>query len=188
MIWAFGVGVPAAWVTHALVLSRVMSARGFHPLSWMVAALFLGPMVWPFALAEASSGAPYPEVVRRGGRRPGLHVFVLLERDELPDALARQVRRLLPDCGRVVVGRVLAIGGPASIKSAAQHFLDGIAQSLDTPIVELQLLYGTADAAADRVYEEGAFAFVLRSDDPRELYDGGGQVQKVRCLRGSPAA
>lgn len=157
-------------------------------MPWAIVALVLGPALWPFALAEAAAGLPYPEVIRRGRTRPGLRVLVLLDRDELPDALERQVRRLVPDCGQVVLARVVRAGGPATVATDAACFLRDVAERLDAPIVELRILYGTIDRVAETIYEEGEFAFVFRSDDPRELYHGGGQTPKVKLVRGSPTA
>lgn len=175
----------SAWIGHAVALSRVMARRGFHPLPWTVVTLFLGPVTWPLAFAEAAAGLPHAEIVRRGRVRPGLHVLVLLDRDELPDALERQVRRLLPDCGRLVLARVIRTGGPLSTKAEAVRCLERVASLLGAEVVERRILYGTVDLVADAAHEEGEFAFVFRSDEPRELYDGGGQVQTIRRLRGS---
>lgn len=188
MFWVMAVLLASAWVGHASALSRAMGKRGFDRLSWLVVALFLGPALWPLALAEAAAGMPYPEVVRRAQTRPGLHVIVLLDRDHFPEELERQVGRLVSDCGRIVLARVVRAGGPASVRAAAVRFLGDAAASLDATITELRILYGTLDRAATAIYEEGEFAFVFRSDDPRELYDGGGRLQKVRSLPGSPAA
>jgi hypothetical protein len=52
------------WFGQAFALSQIMNGRGFHPLPWFAVASLLGPAMWPFALLEALSGPPPPDVIR----------------------------------------------------------------------------------------------------------------------------
>jgi hypothetical protein len=189
MATSFIVVIPVVWLSQALGLSLIMSRRGFHPLPWLAVSLLLGPAMWPLALAEAISGLPSPEVIRHGHRRQaGVDVFVVLHRNEFPEALARQVERVLPHCRRLVFGRVIKAGGPVTVKQEAAWFLRMVAHQLGPGEAELQILYGDMRRVVDAIHEEGDFAIVLRSDLPDELYDDGGQLQKVRYLRDVPPA
>lgn len=180
---------PIVWLGQGFGLSRIMNRRGFHPLPWFAVGFLLGPVVWPLALLEAISGRPLPDLVRRG--RPGrgaIDVFVVLDRDELPDPLASEMARLRPYCRRIVLGRVIKAGGPVLDTRYAESFLRRIAHRMKTDEAELQILYGDMGQAVEAIHREGGFAIILRGDRPEELFDGGGEMQKVRCLRDVTAA
>lgn len=178
-------GAVILWLGQAFGLSRLMNRRGFHPLPWFVVPLLIGPAVWPLALREALSGPPRPELVRRGRRGPGsLNLFVLLERDELPEQVSAQVARLMPHCRRLVLGRVIKAGGPTVIRRDAESFLRRIARNLGAKEAELEILFGDMPRAAKTIQEEGVFNLVLHGDRPDELFVG----DRVRCLRDVTAA
>ncbi|MGH2750032.1 MAG: hypothetical protein ACRDK3_04040, partial [Actinomycetota bacterium] len=180
---------PIVWFGQAFGLSRIMNRRGFHPLPWFAVGVLLGPVVWPLALLEAISGLPPPEQLRRG--RPGsgaIDVFVVLDRDELPDPLASQMAHLRPYCRRIVIGRVIKAGGPVPDTQDAENFLRRIAHQLKTDEAELQILYGDMRQAVEAIHKEGGFGIVLRGDRPEELFDDEGKMQNVRCLRDVKAA
>jgi hypothetical protein len=182
-------GAVLVWFGQALGLSRLMNRRGFHPLPWFVVPLLMGPAVWPLALVEALSGPPRQKLVRRGSRGPGaLNVFVVLDRDELPEQFNTQVARLIPNCHRLVLGRVIKAGGPREIRREAESFLHRIARNMWTRDAELRILFGDMRRAVQTIDAEGVFGVVLRCDRPDELSDGDGEIQKVRCLRDVTAA
>ncbi|MGH2750885.1 MAG: hypothetical protein ACRDK3_08450 [Actinomycetota bacterium] len=184
MFIAFVAGAVLVWFGQALGLSCLMNRRGFHPLPWFVMPLLMGPMAWPLALFEALSGPPRQELVRRGSRGPGaLNVFVLLDRDELPEQFGARVARLMPDCHRLVLGRVIKAGGPRDISRDAESFLRRIGRNMWAGDAEIRILFGDMRRAVQTIDEEGVFGVVLRGDQLDGLPDSDGETQKVRCLR-----
>jgi hypothetical protein len=177
----------ALWFGQAFGLSRLMNRHGFHPLPWFAVPLLIGPACWPLALLEAFSGPPGPEVVRGGRRGTGplqvFELFVVLERDELPAQIGAQVARLMPYCHRLVFARVIKAGGPAAIKTDAEAFLHGIARHVGSEDVELQIMCGHLRRAVETIHEESVFNLVVRSDQPDELFDADGEMQRMTCLR-----
>lgn len=189
MFIALVAGAVLVWFGQALGLSRLMNRRGFHPLPWFVVPLLMGPMVWPLALLEALSGQPRQELVRHGSRGPGpLNVFVVLDRDELPEQFGAQVTRLMPRCDRLVLGRVIKAGGPTDIRRDAESFLRRIGSNMWTRDAELRILFGDMRRAVQTIDEEGDFGVILRGDQPDELSHPDGETQKLRCLRDVTAA
>jgi hypothetical protein len=181
------VGASALWVGQAIVLSRLMNRRGFHPLPWFVVPIVIGPPGWLVALLRSLSGPPLPEVVRRGRRGTGsldvFDVFVLLERDELPSQTNAKLARLMPYCHRLVLARVLRADGHAHIKKGAEAFLHQIARDMGSKDAELQIRFGNIRRAAQEVHGESDFGgLILRSDQPDELFDNEGEIQKMTCL------
>lgn len=173
-------GAVILWFGQAFGLSRLMDRHGFHPLPWFVVPLLIGPAVWPLALLEVLSGPPRPELVRWGRRGPGsLNVFVLLERDELPEQISVEVARLMPHCRRLVLGRVIKAGGPTVIRRDAESFLRRIARNWGAKEAELEILFGDMPRAVQTILDESVFDVVLRGDRPDELFVG----DRVSCLR-----
>ena len=124
-------GLAVVWLGHAILISRVMNKRGFHPLPWFMVPLLLGPAVWPLALIEALSGPPAPELLRRGERGTGaLDVIVLFEADHVPEGVKVELQRLAPRCRRLALARVIKAGGPSVIQADAERFLKGITSPL----------------------------------------------------------
>ena len=180
------VGASALWVGQAIGLSRLMDRRGFHPLPWFVVPLLTGPPSWLVALLRSLSGPPLPEVVRQGSPGAGsldvFDVFVLLERDELPAQVNAQLTRLLPYCHRLVLGRVIRADGHADIKKNAEAFLHQIAREMDSKDAELQILFGNMRRTVQEIHAESDFGLIFRSDQPDELFDNEGVMQKMTCL------
>jgi hypothetical protein len=176
----------AVWGAQAFGLSQLMNRRGFHPRLWFVVPLVIGPACWPLALLRALPGPPVPEVVRGARRRTGplevFEVFVVLERDEIPAQVLAQVTRLMPYCHRLVFARVIKAGGPTDIKKAAEGFLHRIARHLGSDDVELQIMFGDMQRAVRMIHRESVFNIVLRSDQPDELFDGDGGMQRMLSL------
>jgi hypothetical protein len=82
---ALVIGLAVVWFGQAILLSRVMNRRGFHPLPWFMVPLLIGPAVWPLAFIEARSGPPAPVTLRSGKLGHGaLDIFVLFEDDHVP--------------------------------------------------------------------------------------------------------
>jgi hypothetical protein len=186
------VGVVAlivVWVGQATWLSHVMDGRGFHRLPWFAVLILLGPAMWPLAVVELISGPPGPVLLRRGNPRDGrLDIFVALDRNDVPKATAAQLRRLAPNCRRVVLGRVIKAGGPTYIRADAERFLSDTAERLGIRGAELQLHYGNVERVVKEIQDRGDFSLVLRVDQPSELFDGDGSRQEMRWQRGVPVA
>lgn len=124
------VALIVVWFGQATWLSHVMDGRGFHRLPWFAVLILLGPAMWPLAVVELISGPPGPVGLRRGNPRDGrLDVFVALDRNDVPKATATQLRRLAPNCRRVVLGRVIKAGGPTYIRADAERFLSATRRS-----------------------------------------------------------
>lgn len=177
------------WIAQAFGLSRLMRSHGFDPLPWFGVSLLLGPAMWPLALIDLISGPPGSELLRRGQRGGGaVDVFVAFERDELPQATADQIKRLLPRSDRLVLARVIRAGGPSFIPTEAQQFLGDAASRLGARKAELRLFYGVfADVVRD-MRDDGDFDVVLRSDVPNEPFEGNGSHHEMRCLHDATAA
>jgi hypothetical protein len=173
----------AVWGALAFGLSRLVNLRGFHPLPWFLVPLPIGPACWPSALLRALAGRPGPEVVREGSRGTGnlqvFDVFVVLERDEIPVPVVAQATRLMPYCHRLVFARVIKRGGPTVITKAAQAFLQRIARRMGSNDAELQIMFGDMQRAVRTIHRESVFNLVLRSDQPDELFDGDGGLQRM---------
>jgi hypothetical protein len=65
---------------------------------------------------------------------------VALASNELPEETAVQIRRLMPYCGRLVLGRVIKAGGPTFVAADAKALLENAAARLGTRGAALQLL------------------------------------------------
>lgn len=180
------IGASTLWVGQAIGLSRLMNRRGFHPLPWFVVPFLIGPPSWLVALLRSLSGPPLPEVVRRGSRGTGsldvFEVFVLLERDELPAQISAQLTRLMPYCHRLVLARVIRADGHADIKKDAEAFLHQIARDMGSKEAELQILFGNIRRTVQEIHGESNFGLILRSDQPDELFDHEGEMQRMTCL------
>jgi hypothetical protein len=180
------VGASTLWVGQAIVLSRLMNRRGFHPLPWFVVPILIGPASWLVALLRSLSGPPLPEVVRRGRRGTGsldvFEVFVLLERDELPSQISAQLAQLMTHCHRLVLARVLRADGHSYIKKGAGAFLHQLARDMGLKDAELQIRFGNIRRAAQEIHGESDFYLILRSDHPDELFDNEGEMQEMACL------
>jgi hypothetical protein len=88
----------------------------------------------------------------------------------------------MPYCHRLVFARVIKAGGPTSIKKAAEAFLHGIARHMGSDDVELQMMFGDTQRAVRTIHGESVFNIVLRSDQPDELFDGDGGMQRMLSL------
>ena len=186
---ALAAAFAALWLAQAVGLSRVMARRGFHPLPWFAVSAILGPAIWPLALLDAVSGPPAPQLLRRGMPGTGaLEVFVAFERDEVPDEIVAQVKRLLPFCGRVVLARVVKAEGPSYFEAAAERFLSAAADQLRARDAELKIFFGHFDAVLRDIQDQHHFNFVLRSDKPDELFERDVSREETRCLLDAPAA
>ena len=182
-------GAAVVWVGQAIGLSRLMGRRGFHPLPWFAVSMLLGPAMWPLAVVELISGPPGPELLRRGSRGPGaLEIGVVFGSNEIPEETAVEIRRLMPNCRRLVLGRVIKAGGPTFVAADAKAFLERAASHLGTRGAELQLLRGDMERVIGKLNNEGNYDLVLRSDQPNEPFDGHGSIQEMRCLRDVHAA
>jgi hypothetical protein len=175
------------WVGQAFALSRMMNRRGFHPVRWFVAPLLIGPACWLLTLLKAFSSPPVPKLVRRGSRRTTalgiFELFVVLESDEMPAQVSAHATRLMPYCGRLVFARVIKAGGPAVIEEDAERFLHRIARDVGSDDVELQIMFGNMQQAVQTIHEECDFNLVLRSDQPDELFDAIGGMNRMTSLR-----
>ena len=109
-------------------------------------------------------------------------VFVLLERDELPAQISAQLATLMPYCHRLVLARVIRADGHAHIKKDAEAFLHQIARDMSSKDAELQILFGSIRRAAQEIHGKSDFNLILRSDQPDELFDNQGEMQKMTCL------
>lgn len=180
------IGASTLWVGQAIGLSRLMNRRGFHPLPWFVVPFLMGPPSWLVALLRSLSGPPLPEVVRRGSRGTGslgvFEVFVLLERDELPAQISAQLTRLMPYCHRLVLARVIRADGHADIKKDAEAFLHQIARDMGLKEAELQILFGNIRRTVQKIHGESNLGLILRSDQPDELFDHEGEMQRLTCF------
>lgn len=177
------------WIAHALVLARLMSSRGFHPLPWIAVSFLLGPAIWPLALIEIASGVPGPTRIRRGHHGGGeLDVFVAFDRDVIDERSSTQLARLAPRCDHLVLARVIKAGGPTFIPGDAEAFLCDTASRLGASNAELQLHQGCFGRIVRRIRAQGDFDLVLRSDEPSELFEEDGSRPEMRCLRDVTAA
>jgi hypothetical protein len=186
---ALVIGLAVVWFGQAILLSRVMNRRGFHPLPWFMVPLLIGPAVWPLAFIEARSGPPAPVTLRSGKLGHGaLDIFVLFEDDHVPDRIDAEVQRLMSRCRHLVLARVVKAGGPTAIQSDAARFLKGISTPPGTRDAELQLHFGVARQVITEIEARGDVDVLLRSSQAsRQFYSDGGN-QEERRTHDVPAA
>jgi hypothetical protein len=178
--------VPFIWLIHAVAVAHLMDRQGFHPLSWFVLAVVMGPAVWPLAVAEAMVKPPVPTVVETGRRFRGpLNVAAFLADDDVPAAIRQRIEEVRPEVGRLALVRVVKEGGPEWVEDVAREFLMNTARRLRLKDAELWICYGTMPRAVQQVTRSNDFDLVLRSD--RALVDDP-YVQGARCLRDARAA
>jgi hypothetical protein len=183
------VGLGVVWFGQALLLSRVMSRHGCHPLPWFMVPLLLGPAAWPLALIEALSGPPAPELLRRGERGPGaLDVFVLFEADHVPEGVKAELQRLAPRLRRLVLARVIKAGGPTMIQADATRFLKGITTPIQTRDAALQIVFGDITRVVAEIEERGDIDVLIRTDHARKQFHSDGYNLEERWIHDAPAA
>jgi hypothetical protein len=182
-------GLAVVWLGHAILISRVMNKRGFHPLPWFMVPLLLGPAVWPLALIEALSGPPAPELLRRGERGTGaLDVIVLFEADHVPEGVKVELQRLAPRCRRLALARVIKAGGPSVIQADAERFLKGITSPLQARDAELQIVFGDITRVVAVVEKRGDIDVLIRTDHARKQFHSDGHNLEERWIHDVPAA
>ena len=142
-----------AWCTRGATLARRIARRLCGGDSWQL-GLPLGQAALPVALMDRTHRAPpQPQVLRRAQQGSGsLDVVVIVdEGDSEPSELDRPaVLQPGADVGRRAIVRIVPKGVPHHDVDEAGRQLCRFADAAGSPVPEVAVLFGTADAAVRR--------------------------------------